>query len=383
LTTKKTQSASSLKRKARNSIYTIFSKLYPKLHLLFCYYEGTKFEFIDPRIERILGIKDSDKPGNRRKNMGKTPGESEEETVIDENAEEELEKKDLPKEIKQGLQLMYTLNLAQLRREFDKTGLFETVSENDKVLNTYILFYEFDKEYSFILTTNKIKYNVGFDKTGKYDYRTRLNDLYDHMRTGVEGFKNYIDILQDYEKLRKEKPTDNTQYMEHTKRLETLNKKKIQAGKSVLSVVRDMMEKISEPLSELVHDMDNEQEYIENPQDVIEFETHIEGVKKIHGKKIYDAIHTVYNYVSAFSYRLGGDGDLSGNREVKETQAKRIPPLVNLQKKKKNQNHSQTSQYSMSLMICYSLLFLIASILLSSIASLESLNVLSRYGSDL
>jgi hypothetical protein len=58
--------------------------------------------------------------------------------------------------------------------------------------------------------------------------------------------------------------------------------------------------------------------YINNPQDVIELNPEIEGEKKLHGLKIYQAIQTVRDFAAALAYRLGPDGDLYGRREYME-----------------------------------------------------------------
>ena len=53
-----------------------------------------------------------------------------------------------------------------------------------------------------------------------------------------------------------------------------------------------------------------------NPQEVLEFNTAIEGENKINNKKVYAALLLVYYYSSAMSYRLSLQGDLSDNNEV-------------------------------------------------------------------
>ena len=196
--------------------------------------------------------------------------------------------------------------------------LFENVSDADKVFITYLLFNEFDREYSFILTTNKIKYRTDFASRNKVDFRSKLNGLYDKMKSSTDSLREYADELENYEKSRREKPSSGSQYIEFSKRMESLVNKKNLAGKKALSVVRDYMLQVTEELQVLLEDMNSHQIYIENPQEELVFDPLIEGEKKINGKKIYEALYIVYCYALAFAYRLSQSGDLSGNLEFKK-----------------------------------------------------------------
>ncbi len=83
-------------------------------------------------------------------------------------------------------------------------------------------------------------------------------------------------------------------------------------------MVRQYMVEVAQELRLLLEDMDDNQFYIENPQEVLVFDTLIEGEKKLNGKKIFEAIYLVYCYALAFAYRLGQEGDLSGDLEFKK-----------------------------------------------------------------
>ena len=86
-------------------------------------------------------------------------------------------------------------------------------------------------------------------------------------------------------------------------------------------VLRSNMDRLGSELEMLITDMDNRQRFIENPQDVLDFTLDIEGEKKLHNKKIFEALKIIYSFVSALVYRLGPDGDLSGkidNYEIKK-----------------------------------------------------------------
>jgi hypothetical protein len=322
------QSRSAMARRMRNAMFILFHKFLPRLHLLFCLYDGMFRQMFDPDIEKILEVTEAEKPGNRQ--LAKYFDDMA--VTLDEEIPEGAEKSDETEEVDEdrlkilriGLEIMASLDLTKMRMMHDRQRLFENVSDADKVFITYLLFSEFDREYSFILTTNKIKFRMDFVGRTKTDFRARLNDLYDKMRKSTDILGEYAENLIDYEKSRREKPSGSSQYIEYTKRMEALEKKKNAIGKNALSVVREYMLEIVQELQVLLDDMDSHQIYIENPQEVLVFDPLIEGEKKINGKKIYEALYLVYCYAFAFAYRLSMGGDLSGDLEFKKEELEQM-----------------------------------------------------------
>jgi hypothetical protein len=315
------------RKKIKNDVAVVFNRLYMVLYWLFCNYLGELYLMKDPVIARILQIADTDVPGRRgrvkRPEAGTVEDADEERTEVPEEEGEQL-----PEQVRKGLAIMNALDLKKLRSVYDKSGIFKYVRDNDKILLAHILFREFDEEYSFILTTNKIKYNVQFTHSGKVDYRIKLSDLYNDLRRCMNVFKDYADVIESYEKARNEKPTSSAQYIDYSNRLTGMDKKKTGVGKNVRMTVRAFMEKVIGELGILMADMNGEQRIVENPQDVLGFESAIEGSKKMNGRKVYEAILAAYYYASAFEYRLSPGGDLFGEEDVKEEDMQKMAALA-------------------------------------------------------
>jgi hypothetical protein len=310
-------SAFSLRKRVRSGIFVVFHKLYPKLHLLFCHYNGIIAEIGGRQVNSLLSISQDDRPGKRAKRSEEQDIEKELQFLKEKSIEEEDKKSEEKildsfenKAIRFGLNLMSKLDIKSLRESYDKNRLFENVSDSNTILLTYLLFNEFDKEYSFILTTSKVHFAVDFSDKTKLDFKTKLNNLYDEMRSCMETFRKYSDDLFSYEKARMEKPSGPAQYIEYTKRIEIQKKKMSDSGKNAISTVYRYLETINSEIALLIQDMDGAQKFILNPQDTLEFEQAIEGDKKVNGMKVYQAYYTVYAYISAFIYRLTS-GDLS------------------------------------------------------------------------
>lgn len=312
------------KKDLKNSLFVIFNKLYPRLHTLFCYYQNALFTESDRLIEDILSITQADKPGNRSRtddNRSEKLNDTSEQNETDETAGSSDDTSDvviLSDAVKEGLKMMYRLDNKTLRALYDKKGEFELLHDTDKILLTYMLFLEFEKEYSFILTTNKIKYNVDFSTNVKIDYKARMQEFFNQLNKCQEAFRIYFDSYQEYNKIYNQKPMSSNQYIAYSKRLDEVSKKKNQSGFHSRLIIKAFMDNLASELKNLIEDMNGKQRFISNPQDVLEFSFDIEGDKKLKNKKVFEAIETVFNYASALSYRIDSDGDLSGKLEFDE-----------------------------------------------------------------
>ena len=150
------------------------------------------------------------------------------------------------------------------------------------------------------------------------DYRGVLSDMYNQLRDCFESLSQYGGIVDGYEKARLDKPVSNEQYLSYSKKLTLMEKTRTQSGHKTRLTIKSFMEKISETLRPLIADMEGPQKIVGNPQDILEFDSGIEGKKKLSGKKIYESIYTAYAYASAFAWRLSTEGDLAGHLEFRE-----------------------------------------------------------------
>jgi hypothetical protein len=314
---------SAKRKKIRNDIYILYNRLFPRLYWLFCSYQGTVIPFNDPSIEKMLGITMDDKPGKRVKGAQVTEVEVPLPGDAAVKADEAKKQETLPEHIRRGMEMMFGLDMKKLRAEYDPGNVFKFVKDNDKILMTNLLLREFDREYSLILTTNKIKYNVTYGAAGKMDYRVQLSDLYNELRDCIESLKQYADNLEAYEKARLDKPINNAQYIEYSKKLTILEKSRRTIGSQARMTVAAFMDRVSALLKLLIDDMNDALAIVANPQDVLAFESDIEGAKKLSGRKVYESIYLTYCYASALSSRLVPGGDLSGEMELGEPEQPR------------------------------------------------------------
>jgi hypothetical protein len=311
------------KKKVKNSLYILFNKFFPRLYWISSLVHGEIIELTNTlRFDELLDIKSSMKPGTRTVNeppsrfMENSPTEKYDEQPIEQTIEEPISEPVISDVVKKGLALMDMIDYASLRKEVIKDDLLINVSENDRVMNTYLLFIEFDREYSFVLTTYKIKFTPAYSIRGKSDYRTTLADIYNNMRPCFDALKDYFIAFDIYEKARGDRPISHDQYYKYTKRLTELEHEKKQSGLHARKVIFDYMSTIVEETAKLIEDMNLKLEIVQNPQEIINFDSSLEAERIMRGKKVFEVISSVHDFASAFIYRLSPGGDLYGDPEL-------------------------------------------------------------------
>lgn len=320
------------RRKALQELNTMFTKYIPLLYWAVLKSEERFLPLSDPRLELILGIQSEDYPGQR------TPGHQSisEERIADSSNEQNQEKADnasdeseeqeedqkakkkepivsrLPKGIQIGLNMMKTLQPGTLREKFDSNGNYNHLENRDKVFYAYLLFREFDQEFSFVLTTNRIKLNQDYSGGNRIDYRKKLNDIFLMSQSFYEQFEHYSQLTKELLSLREVNPSQ-AGYIQHSKRVTELENKRLSAARTTRRIVQEMMERTSEILEILIRDAKGNKKIVNNPEEQLSFDKNIEGNKKLNNQSISNALQYTYAFAYALAYRLSDEqGDLYG-----------------------------------------------------------------------
>ncbi len=232
----------------------------------------------------------------------------------------------LPKAQQIGLEIMRKLSIKRLIDKYGTKEKHSTLQPRDKVFLSYLLFREFDEEYSFVLTTNKIKFNYDFSEGKKTDYKVELNDLFQMSHDVYDNFDNYVDLTKELAEHKSNKPSQAT-YIQHSKRATEIEGKIHAAARTTRNTIKDMMEKTAEKLEPLIKDCRSEQKFIGNGQDKLKFDINIEGKKKLNNQTVCNALQYTYVYCRAFAFRLSDNGgDLYGGVLELENKDSFFPP---------------------------------------------------------
>ena len=174
----------------------------------------------------------------------------------------------------------------------------------------------------------------------------RASDIYNKIDRSTDSLKEYASILRVYQKISREKPISNTQYIEYSNQLTAIEKERNETSKNARLHIKEFMEKLCIELKSLINDMQGPRNIIANPQNRIILDTEIEGEKKINGKKVFDAFSIIYNYAMALIYRLSPEGDLYRGLEFKEGEKKYIDSKIyddKLSQRKRTKNAPEGS----------------------------------------
>lgn len=313
------------KKRAIRQIKVVFQTAFPKLFMLLCRLDNTDYPPFSPYLEKVLNISPDDKLGKRKKGDETSlkkeddeveedeSAESTEEGSEEKKAEKKKEKKHNPihdtKEYKWGMKLMSKMPPPELKKKYDAKNEGNLLPLNDKVYLTYLFFSEFDNEYSFVLTTNKIKYNIDYSSGVKIDHKKNLADLYDESRNIIKSFEKYYEAVKELEELKKKKISSN--YVEQSKAEEKYKAKADTEGRNLRGMTRQFMEKVNKYMAEFINDMKGEKKIVANMNDEVKFSSEIEGDKKLNGKKVHECIMHAYSYSLTLKERLTS-GDLYG-----------------------------------------------------------------------
>lgn len=311
------------------SLNLIFYHLLPKLYSCILLIKEENFSLRSNTMIHYLGIKDSDKVDYY------TAQESEVQEIFPKitpiiNREEQKDHKEkiiyvskyfyeLDETDFKNMNLdEITYNGMLLIKEVDLKKIFEEQKEllpleycplDDKVLNVFVYIKEFEKEYSFILTSYKIIIVPTFENNKRVDYKNKLIDMYTPLNNLNELMKDYFNTVKGIEEIKNDKLMNQfDKYNRVTSFEGKRSKQSFELKKSAL----EYFSELKQYLDKFINDYNNQRDIIENPEDELHFDKEVEGEKKVEGKKIIEAIMDADAFISTMIYRLEEGGDLSG-----------------------------------------------------------------------
>lgn len=299
------------KRKVTQEIDTLFDGFFDRLYLVVLRAENKNIPLISRYMENLLGILPEERPG-QRKSGENVPGgkqlETKEDKKDDESKDEDKEEEvPLSKEQAYGLRLMQMYSLPKLRKKFDPKNEYTNIPDSDKALLALFYFFEFDDEYSFVMTTKKIDIKPGSVNGVKVDYRQKMLDIYEGTRTIIDQFRIYNDILRELEK---HKANPGANYIESSKKLTGIEQKRTGQSRTVRMAIKEFSLKSRDALLVLIKDMKSKKEIVANMNDVLTLDS-MESRKRLNKKPVKQCIMEAYCYLMALYDRIE-TGDLFG-----------------------------------------------------------------------
>ncbi len=306
-------------RRLNENIDFIFGRFYPRLFSLMEYFYRQEDRGRRTPLREFIGLRDEDAIGfytNRWKE--ELAVESRKEAEERKKAESRKipkrpEKRDEPDEndpIRRGLRIIEENVLFHeiLAGYFEKKDTRAYFPVKDKVFLTYALTDFFDKEFSFLFTSNKATITVTFSDGKRVDMKAELTDIYYRISTLFEKSNEYLKIIKELRKL------DEDAYMtiqERSARSNQFSLQRSQLSRTMRKEAKDIFDEFSKKFLALLSDSRRDRKILQNPDSKMEFNKKIDGDRYAHGKTVIEAFQDGYSYASAMTFLLA-DGDLSG-----------------------------------------------------------------------
>lgn len=319
LNVKKAQTLIFVMEQEINIVFDIFFK---KLFYLFEIMTGHKYNLDSDDLNEVLGISPLDAVGyfvekksdkETDESIAEQPKENVDEPVEQDDKKEILEK--YSDEEADRIRCLsnipfneWVVILTQKKKVF--------INFNDKAFVLYIMMLEFEEEYSFILSSSKIKINMVYSNNAKIDYRNMLNNLYVRLDNILDSFKSYFEIVKD---MRLAHELDE---VEMFNRMQVLDEKKRKVFRSISMEIFHFFQELTGIMGDFIKNLsesNDTRKIIENPDEVVTFDSSIEGYKKMNNYKIFDILKNIHLFSESILFELDDSGVLSGDEPELQT----------------------------------------------------------------
>ncbi len=298
---------------ARQAINFLFSSFFDKIFLAYLNCIKSNIPVNNPIIPKLLKIKDEDMVGyivkrikeeiKKRQGQDQDEDDIEEEEVIE---EEKDDKKDLlPDDVQNGYDLLARLPFDV--NKFPKDSPPSYFEPNDKIYHVFLILEEFESQYSFVLTSNKIRYSVDYNQGGgsRLDPKKEFNEIYVKINTIHDAIREYLNILKESYEIENQ---HGVSMMQKHNQLHTLSIRQSKTNMNIRIKLLEIVKKLSAVISQVYDKVDR---VVQNQDEKLNFDNSLEGKKRIDGKTPVEAIRFTMEVIKALEYKLD-KGELSG-----------------------------------------------------------------------
>lgn len=309
--------AGQMKPKLKAAVNAVFIDYLPRLHIILCQMARVYLPLYSQQLDDYLNFTEQDRIGyitriEKKKRIEELRRMKEYmKRKQMEGHEEEKEEVKVPRHVERGFRLIDEA-IDRFEKNYtddDEKKVYSLMEKDDKLYRTALLLESFDKEYSFILTTGKISFNIDYQEQRKIDVKEELNHAYLLLSEARHEVKDYLETMEEVHKTER-----NIRLTIHQKSemLSTLQKKRSVLSKNSRNKVAETMDATHDILSTVINDYKGQRRLLQNPDDHLDFTKDLDSAKKLHGRKIIEAIVEAFLFSSAFHFLLTY-GELAGS----------------------------------------------------------------------
>jgi hypothetical protein len=295
--------------KARASINYLLGTFFDKLFLALLNSIGSNLPLNSPYIHKLLEMQEEDYVGyivkKIKEEIRKKQLEKENETLEEQKEEvkEEEEDADMPPELTDGFSLIKSIDFSKDKFTKDQPEYY--FQPNDKIYRIFRILDEFEKQYSFVLTSNKIKYVVDYHNGGRLDPKSEFNEIYLQLNNVHDGIREYMNIIREAWEI-ENKP--GVPVMQKHNQLHNLSIRQSKTNMSIRIKLLDILKKLVSTVGQ-VHEKSDL--VVQNSDDKLSFDNSLEGKKKLEGKTPIESLKMTLEFFKAFAF-LVDKGELGG-----------------------------------------------------------------------
>ena len=293
----------------------LFTYFFPRLLTILNYNLGEKIDYDYQKMQNFVKLAPEEFIGSITKELEEQRKmyleyqKKEKEEAL-KKMQLEIEKKEMekiPKYIQKGLLIIDKIieKAPEMANNDNELKKFE---KNEKMLEFYSVFKEFDTEYSIIMTTSQIKYNIKLESGSRIDIKSDLENLFIRYNEIIAAFKDYINLLDNRLKFTDTSDKSKTYFQQN---IDNIDKKREAGLQETRNKASNVFNKLSVILQTVIKDYNTEKRLLLNPDEKLDFQIKKEGKYKLENVNIINAIVLTFSFASAFHYYLNS-GRLSG-----------------------------------------------------------------------
>ncbi|MCX7820500.1 MAG: hypothetical protein N2258_02360 [Brevinematales bacterium] len=295
----------------------IFGKVYSKLFLLVDFYYRQRSK-LDETLREFLDFDEKDSVGyytfiwkQELTKIIKEEERLEKQKIEKENKETPTDAiQDLSGNVADGIKfILANISPEQSMKKFveskDNRALFNI---KDKIFYTYLIVDFFDKEFSFVFTSNRVEFGIVFIDGNRIDVRKELSNIYYRFNNLLEKIDDYLKLLRELKKVEED---SFMSFQEKNSRLNQISIQRSQLSRVIRKDAKNLFEEFTNKLLYIISDYQGENKILQNPDSLIEFDLQLDGERFSNGKKVIEIIESAYKYSSAASF-LFSEADLGG-----------------------------------------------------------------------
>ena len=283
----------------------LFNDFLKKFHIIICKMAHAYYPLFSQELNDFLDISEEDRLGYITRMEKRKRKEEYYNKIVSIKMAKKAEKKEfkIPDHIKKEIPVVESIIKKYERdHQYDLNCPIRVLSRDDLMYNTVVLLDIFDMQYSFLLSSSKTYYNIDYRDRKKVNIKEELNHSYLLFNEAWEEVKGYVDTVKELKGVQKDGRLTSYQ---RSVLIDTLVRKRSVSKRNTIVRVTEVMKTIEDVLATVILDYDSDKRLLQNPEEILSFDSKIDKNKSSDGKRVIEAITEAYLFSAVFPFLTG------------------------------------------------------------------------------